>query len=87
MGKMEILATTDTSHAGNDCYINSSVTLVEQFGVFAVIVMDKTTGWFERSEVNVVCQTSSPHDAIAAFVKYGGDLSEQERREILIWLK
>ena len=80
---MEVLATTDTSRAGNDCCIHSSVTLVEQFGIFAVVVVDKTTGWFERSDMNIVYQTESPQKAMNAFEEHGGLLSGQEKRNIL----
>lgn len=80
---MEVLATTDTSRAGNDCYIHSSVTLVEQFGIFAIIVMDKTTGWFENTDVNIVYKTESPQKAMNAFEEHGGLLSGQEKRNIL----
>lgn len=50
---MNIIKTKDTSRIGNDCYINESVSLVEQFGIYAVIVCEKVSGWAERTEVRV----------------------------------
>jgi hypothetical protein len=40
--------------------------------VFAIIVVDKTTGWFERSDMNIVYQTESPQKAMNAFKEHGG---------------
>lgn len=69
---MKIIATTDTSTYGNDCYINKSVTLAEQFGVYAVIIFDKTTGWYERNEVDVMTKTTDYDVAVAMYKYYGG---------------
>lgn len=50
---MNILKTTDRSRYGNDCYINETVSLVEQFGMYAVITCRKVTGWSEEETICV----------------------------------
>lgn len=59
---MKIIKTKDTSRIGNDCYINESVSLVEQFGVYAVIVCEKITGWSEHADIRVF-HTSTDYDS------------------------
>lgn len=51
---MRVISTTDTSRDGNDCYIYRSVSLVEQFGIYSVIGIQKITGWAEREDVSVL---------------------------------
>lgn len=60
---MKILATTDLSRAGNDCYIYESVSIVEQFGIYSIIVCQKVTGWAKR-ETAYVELTSSDYNKI-----------------------
>lgn len=45
---MKTISTTDISRVGNDCYIYESVTLTEQFGIYAVINFVKVTGWLKE---------------------------------------
>ena len=58
---MKIIDTTDTSTYGNDCYIHETVTLVEQFGVYAIIICQKITGWAEKNDI-FVKQTTIDYD-------------------------
>lgn len=69
---MKIISTTDISRVGNDCYIYESVTLTEQFGIYAVINFVKVTGWAEREEVQVLCTTSDGKKAKKVYKEYGG---------------
>ena len=71
---MEIISTTDLSHYGNDCYINRSVTLVKQFGIYAIIVFKKITGWFEDEYVGADYISANYDDAIRTYKEYGGIL-------------
>lgn len=80
---MNVLATTDISTDGNDCYIYKSVSLVEQFGMFGIIIMEKTTGWFDSSNIMVVHHTDSPQKAINSFIEHGGILNKTQRRNIV----
>lgn len=64
---MNIISTTSLSRPGNDCYIEESVSLVEQFGLYAVIRFYKVSGWSEQEDVTVLLATS---DKAAAGKKY-----------------
>jgi hypothetical protein len=69
---MRVISTTDISREGNDCYIYESVTLVEQFGIYSVISIQKVTGWAEREEVCVLCTTASGKAAKKVYKEHGG---------------
>lgn len=74
---MKVISTTDLSRAGNDCYIYESVSLVEVFGVYTVIVAEKTTGWFEREEITTGSKfVYDLDDAKQMYKEYGGILEE-----------
>ena len=64
---MNVISTTEVSREGNDCYIEESYSLVEQFGVYAVIRFYKVTGWSSCEEVNVIITTT---DKAVAGKKY-----------------
>ena len=64
---MNIIKTKDTSRTGNDCYIHESVVLAEQFGIFAVIVCTKVTGWSEDEDIRVDHTTNNYSSAIRYF--------------------
>lgn len=67
---MEIISTTDVSRYGNDCYIEESYSLVEQFGLYAVIRFYKVSGWSDREEVEVVFSSSSKAEAGKIYKNY-----------------
>lgn len=70
---MKVIHTTDLSRAGNDCYIYESVSLVEAFGMYAVIVAEKTTGWLEREEITTGSKVAYDlDDAKQMYKEYGG---------------
>lgn len=71
---MRIISTTDLSREGNDCYINESVTLVEQFGLYAVIICRKVTGWAEEETIYAQYITTSHSAAIKAYIDCDGIL-------------
>lgn len=73
---MRIISTTDLSRGGNDCYIYESVSLIEEFGMYAVVTCTKTTGWSERE---YLCIEGDPmtniEDAKQRYWEYGGKLN------------
>ena len=73
---MKIISTTDTSKYGNDCYINETVNLVEQFGVYAIIVCQKITGWAEREDIFVKQVTTDYDTAVKMYKDYDGILED-----------
>jgi hypothetical protein len=73
---MRVISTTDLSHYGNDCYINRSVTLMEQFGLYTVVVCQKITGWFKDDYVGADYISTNYDDAIKAYKDYGGIIND-----------
>lgn len=71
---MRVISTTDISRPGNDCYIYETISLVEQFGLYAVINFYKVTGWAEREEVHMLKHTSDFDEAKKVYQFYGGIL-------------
>lgn len=67
---MNIIATTDTSKYGNDCYIYETVSLVEQFGMYAIIICQKITGWAEREDIFVKQFTTDYDTAVKMYKDY-----------------
>ena len=67
---MNIIKTKDTSRPGNDCYINETVSLVEQFGIYAIIFCQKVTGRAEREDIYVVQTTTDRKIAEKMFNDY-----------------
>jgi hypothetical protein len=67
---MNIISTTNISRPGNDCYIEESVSLVEQFDLYAVIRFYKVSGWSDREEVSVLITTKSRTEAGKKYKEY-----------------
>lgn len=67
---MNIISSTNLSRYGNDCYIEESVSLVEQFNIYAVIRFYKVSGWSDRKEVDVLITTSSWSEAGKKYKEY-----------------
>ena len=67
---MNIISTVDISRPGNDCYIYETVSLVEQFGIYAIITCLKVTGWAEREEISVTHTTTDLKTARKLFKDY-----------------
>jgi hypothetical protein len=67
---MNIIKTKDTSRHGNDCYIYETVSLVEQFGIYAIIFCQKISGWAPREDIYVVQTTSDRKIAEKMFNDY-----------------
>ena len=67
---MKVISTTEVSREGNDCYIEESYSLVEQFSVFAVIQVYRVSGWAWRQEVNVLITTSDEAEAAKKYKEY-----------------
>ena len=67
---MHVLSTTDVSRYGNDCYIEESYSLVEQFGLYAVIKFYKVSGWSDHEEVSVLITTANKAEAAKKYKEY-----------------
>lgn len=67
---MNIIFTVNTSREVNDCYIQETVSLVEQFGIYAIITCQKISGWFSREDIVVNQVTSDRELALKMFKDY-----------------
>ena len=73
---MKIISTTDISRSGNDCYIYESVSLVEAFEMYAVIICKKVSGWRECEEIELKGNTTTDiEEAKQKYWEYGGKLN------------
>lgn len=72
---MKVISTTDLSREGNDCYIYQSISLVEAFGMYTVIIAEKIDGW-GNSESNIYYKDTTNDLDIAKhmYMKAGGIL-------------
>ena len=67
---MNVISTTTVSQPGNDCFIEESYSLVEQFSIYAVIKFYKVSGWAEREEVTILIATSDKAEAGTKYREY-----------------
>lgn len=67
---MKVISTTDVSRIGNDCYIEESYSLVEQFGLYTVIKFYKVSGWSDCEEVSVLISTRDRTEAGKKYKEY-----------------
>ena len=67
---MNVISTTTVSRPGNDCYIEESYSLVEQFGLYAVIKFYKVSGWSDHEEVTIMITTSDKAEAGKKYREY-----------------
>ena len=70
---MNILARTDLSREGNDCWINESVILCEEFNLYFVLSIKKVSGWSDYQEVRLVGEiTDNKSKATLVYKTCGG---------------
>jgi hypothetical protein len=73
---MNIISTTDKSRYGNDCYIYETVSLIEQFGMYAIITCQKVAGWAEREDISISETTTDYNKAVNMYEYRGGILED-----------
>ena len=72
---MNIILQTDLSREGNDCWINESVILCEQFNLYFVLLIIKVSAWSDIQEVRLLCEpTDNKSEAASVYKKHGGKL-------------
>lgn len=67
---MNVISSTLVSRPGNDCYIEESYSLVEQFGLYAVIKFYKVSGWAEQEEASILITTADKAEAAKKYKEY-----------------
>jgi hypothetical protein len=55
---MNIVSTTDLSRGGDDCYIFKTVSLIEEFGMYAVITAEKVVGPQDKQAISCDSKTT-----------------------------
>jgi len=73
---MKVISTTDLSHEGNDCYIYKSVSLIEDFGMYNILIVEKTVGWFDRKEMYLKNESIFDLDRAKFLYKEAGGILE-----------
>ena len=63
---MRIISTTDLDREGNDCYIFSSITLMEDRELYFVVLVERVAGYPYHKEVTLVGEPT-PERLIAEF--------------------
>ena len=67
---MNIIFTVNTSREDGGLYFNETVSLIEQFGIYAIITCQKITGYFYREDITVNQVTSDYSLALKMFKDY-----------------
>lgn len=75
---MRIIYTTDTSRAGNDCWIDECISLVRVCGFYAVIASQKISGWWEDKSVNTLIITEEYEEAVECYRNNGGVIWDED---------
>ncbi len=71
---MKVISTTDLSREGNDCYIYETISLVEQFGIYAIITCRKVSGWAYDETIEVVFSSSERGKVMEKYYRLGGTI-------------
>jgi hypothetical protein len=74
---MRVISTTDLSREGNDCYIYESVSLIESFGMYTVIMAVKTVGWIDRKDIYCKSDITSDFEQAKYMYKQAGGILEE----------
>lgn len=67
---MRVIFTTDTGKKGQNCYINGNFSLVEQFGLYAIIAYVNRVDDAEWKEVYLPYHSNNYDDAVKMFEYY-----------------
>ena len=73
---MKILSQTDLSREGNDCWINETLMLCEEFNdMYFVLSVEKVVGWSDYKDIRILDGMGySKEYAIKKYKEYGGKL-------------
>ena len=72
---MKIIAQTDLSREGNDCWINETVMLCEEFNdMYFVLSIEKVSGWSDYKDIGMYEMNYSKDYAIKKYKELGGKL-------------
>ena len=70
---MNVISKTENSREGNDCWINESLYLCEEYDMYFVLKVTKISGWPDHKDISVIGEaTESKSRAIRDYKKAGG---------------
>ena len=70
---MNVISKTENSREGNDCWINESLYLCEEYDMYFVLKVTKISGWPDHKDISVIGEaTESKNKAINCYKKAGG---------------
>lgn len=69
---MNVISKTENSREGNDCWINESLYLCEEYDMYFVLKVTKISGWPDHKDISVGEATESKSKAIKDYKKAGG---------------
>lgn len=69
---MKVIFTTNLSDYGNDFYINRQISLAECFGMYAVIIAEKVSGWSKSNKIYCLSEVTCDFDRAKFLFKAAG---------------
>lgn len=69
---MRVVATTDRTIETRDCKVFNNISIIEAFGIYAVIVTEKVTGAVELERVTVLEKNTDIAKAFNCYNEHGG---------------
>ena len=81
---MKIISQTDLSREGNDCWINETIMLCEDFNdMYFVLSIKKVDGWSDYKDIQILNgMVYSKEDAIKKYKEHGGKLLKPQIDDI-----
>jgi hypothetical protein len=76
---MRVVSTTDRTVETKDCKVFNNISIVEKFGIYAVIVVEKITGIIETEAVRVLLNTTDIAQAFNCYSEHGGSNLVKEK--------
>ena len=70
---MRVIATTDLSREGSACYIQESISLIEQFGLYVVIKFFGVIG-NDSKDIEILYSSIDCGKAVAKYDSLGGKI-------------
>lgn len=69
---MRVVATTDRTAVTHDCKVHNDISIVEKFGIYAVVVIERIEGVLNSSNARILKVTNDISEAFSCFSEHGG---------------
>ena len=74
---MRIISTTDLNREGNDCYIFSSITLMEDRELYFVVLVERVVGYPYHKEITLVGEPTTDRLEAEFYYKDNGGVIKE----------